>query len=168
KWSWGKDKPFVHDNTVALKRSELDKFTKWSSASKRFLKSQDGDVDFLPLLEKYSQRAREFFQWFWEQIQEAVRIEVEEYYLKRSEFGYWLAEEQAKPDFEEGHGGNPIPGTLRRNRAKAHAERCEFGTTGWGGITVDSSGVAVVGESDWDPLPAVGKYRKKDDQPSSE
>ncbi|MCK8615778.1 hypothetical protein [Gordonia sp. C13] len=166
-WSWGQNQPFVHANNVALKRSELDKYTKWTSASKRFLKSQHGDVDFLPLLEEYSKRAREFFQWFWEQIQEAVRLEVEEYYRKRSEFDHWLSEEQAKPDFQQQYGGNPMPGTLRRNRARAHAERCAFGTTGWGGITVDSKGVAVVGESDWCPLPAVGKYRK-DDQPASE
>lgn len=151
--------PMQWINTVELKRSELDKFSSWGGPAKRFLRTQENDVEFLPLLEKYSMRASEFFGWFWEQVNSKVRTETDEYYRKRSEFGHWLAEVYAKPDFEERHGGNPIPGTLRRNRAKAHAERCEFGTTGWGGMTVDSSGVAVVGESDWDPLPAVGKYR---------
>lgn len=165
-WSWGQNQPFVHANNVALKRSELDKFTKWTSASKRFLKSQDGDVDFLPLLEKYSNRAREFYGWFWEQIQEAVRIDVDEYHRKHTEFNHWRAEDGARPDWDDT--GEQVPGSLRRNRLRAHAERCAFGTTGWGGIAVDSAGVAVVGESDWDPLPAVGKYRKKDDQPSAE
>ncbi|WP_147378909.1 hypothetical protein [Mycobacteroides abscessus] len=154
--SWEAGHYYEHANTVELKRSELDKFSSWGGPAKRFLRTQEKDVEFLPLLQKYSTRASEFFGWFWEQVYAKVRVEVEEYYRKRSEFGYWLAEENAKPDFEEHFGGNPIPGTLRRNRAPARSERCAFGTTGWGGISVNTSGVAVVGESDWDRLPAVG------------
>lgn len=167
-WKHTPPAPVQWINNVELKRSELDKFSGWKRPAKRFLKTQEKNVDFLPLLEKYSTRASTFYGWFWEQVKCAVQQDVDEYLAKNAEFRLWLTEEFAKPDFEERHGGNPIPGTFRRNRAKAHAERCEFGTTGWGGITVDSSGVAVVGESDWDPLPAVGKYRKNDDQPSTE
>ncbi|MBF6335875.1 hypothetical protein IU450_08250 [Nocardia abscessus] len=153
-------------NTVELKRSELDKFSSWGGPAKRFLRTQEQDVEFLPLLEKYSKRARQFYEWFWNQVTLAVRSEVDEYVCKSSEFARWLAEEMAKPDWEPRQGGMPIPGSLRRNRARAHLDRCGYGTTGWGGIAVDSHGAAVVGESDWPPLPQVGKYRLTDNQNS--
>lgn len=154
KWSWGANRPFQQANTAALKRTELDKFSGWSSASKRFLKSEEGDIDFLPLLRKYSQRSRLFFQWFWDQVEDKVRTEMEEYRRKSTEFGLWLAEENALPDFDnDGGGGNPIPGTIRRNRARARLERAAFGTTNWGTTAVDREGVAIVAPSDWQPLP---------------
>ncbi|MCX0270143.1 hypothetical protein NLM24_05370 [Nocardia zapadnayensis] len=147
-------------NTIELKRSELEKFSRWSAPAKRFLKTQTSDVEFLPLLEKYSKRARAFYGWFWEQAKEAVCTEVDEYHSKSNELGHWLAEVMAKPDFEPHDGGRPIPGSLRRNRALAHTSRCAFGTTGWAPISVDSDGCAVTGKSDWDPLPQVGKYAR--------
>ena len=161
-WSFNAKMPMQQINAVQLKRSELEKFSKWNVPAKRFLETQEEDVDFLPLLEKYSIRAREFYGWFWDRIQEGGRTEIEEYFRKRSEFYYWLKEELVRPDFEDYPGQNPIPGSLRRNRAKAHSERSAYGTTGWGGVSVDTKGVAVVGESNWPPLPAVGKYRKQD------
>ncbi|MGK8525153.1 hypothetical protein ACRS6B_28090 [Nocardia asteroides] len=150
--------PMMWINTVKLKRAELDKFSRWGGPAKRFLKSQEDDVEFLPLLEQYSKRARQFYGWFWDQVKNAVRAEVDEYHHKSNEFGFWLAEEMAKPDWDPKPGGMPIPGSLRRNRARAHAARCAYGTSGWRTIAVDTHGAAVVGESNWSPLPKVGKY----------
>ncbi|WP_328857769.1 hypothetical protein OG579_01055 [Williamsia herbipolensis] len=162
-WRHRPPRPVEWINTVQLKRSELDKFSKWSGPAKRFLRTQEKDVEFLPLIEKYSQRARKFYEWFWFEVRQAVTVEVEEFLSKSNEFGLWLGEEMAKPDFDPAPGGMPIPGSFRRNRARAHLERCAYGTTGWGGITVDVDGVAVVGDSDWAPLPPVGKYRRPED-----
>ncbi|WP_228002486.1 hypothetical protein [Nocardia australiensis] len=116
--------PAMWINTVELERDELDKYSRWGGPAKRFLKTQAKDVEFLPLLEKYSTRARQFYGWFWDQVKEAVRCQVDEYHCKSNEFEFWLAEEMAKPDWEPTPGGMPIPGSLRRNRARAHADRC--------------------------------------------
>ncbi|MFD0359906.1 hypothetical protein ACFQZZ_00365 [Nocardia sp. GCM10030253] len=157
-WSHRPPSPMQWINKVELKRAELDKFSGWGGPAKRFLRTQAKDVEFLPLLEKYSQRASQFYGWFWDQVKEAVRSEVDEYHSKSNEFGHWLAEVMAKPDWGPGPGAMPIPGSLRRNRACAHADRCAYGISGWRAIEVDSHGVAEVGESEWPPLPRVGKY----------
>ncbi|WP_018178506.1 hypothetical protein [Jongsikchunia kroppenstedtii] len=159
RWRHVPPAPVEWINSVELKRDELEKFSKWTKPALRFIETQEKNVAFLPLLEKYSTRAREFSGWFWDQVKEAVFQEVNEFHSKSNEFRGWLSEELVEPDWDDTT-GNPVPGSLRRNRAVAHAKRCEFGTTGWGGIAVDSAGVATVGESDWEPLPPVRKYRK--------
>jgi len=151
--------PMRQINTVDLLRAELDKYSKWSGAAKRFLATQADDVEFLPLIEKYQSRARTFYGWFWDQVKDAVRAEVDEYHGKSTEFGLWLAEEMAKPDW--GDDNMPVPGSIRRNRARAHAARFANGTGGWRTNTVEPGGGIVLGESNWTPLPAVGKYRRR-------
>lgn len=161
-WKHHPPEPVMQRNSVMLKRSELAKFNRWNGPAKRFLKTQDGDVDFLPLVEKHSQRAREFFGWFWQQVKDAVRLDVDEYLDKQTELALWLREETVTPDFGDGWGDGPIPGSLRRKRAEAHAHRSAHGTAGWRQVEVGSDGTVVVGETDWPPLPAVGKYRIKE------
>ncbi|GAA1072930.1 hypothetical protein [Tsukamurella spumae] len=156
KMQWSGGGPTVWTNRVELKRSELDKYTRWGGPAKRFLRTQDDDVEFLPLLEKYGQRAAVFHDWFWRQVEDAVRIELGEYISKRNEFASWEYEENPRPDWDEN--GNPVPGSYRRKRCEAHRLRAELGTTGWGGFTVDPDGVAVAGETDWPPLPSVNRY----------
>jgi hypothetical protein len=153
--------PPMWSNSVQLKRAELDKYENWTAPAKRFLKTQEKDVEFLPLLEKYTKRAGEFYLWFWQQIKQTVQMQVDEFHSKSTEVGLWMAEDSAMPDWEQGPDGSiPIPGSLQRKRRIAHAARCAYGTTGWGGFTVDPNGVAVVGQSDWPPLPKVGKYNR--------
>lgn len=157
-WSEGPSGGVTQFNTVTLKRSELDKYKKWTGASKRYLGTQNSDVEFLALIEKHSQRARRFYQWFWDKVVDAVRCDVDEYLGKGKELSLWLAEEMVVPDFEEHYGGMPVPGSLRRKRAEARLKRAEYGTGGWRNITVDVAGNVVVGESDWGPLPTVLHY----------
>ncbi|WP_149361863.1 hypothetical protein [Lolliginicoccus suaedae] len=149
-------------NTVKLKRAELDKFSGWSGPAKRFLRTCDKDVEFLALIDKYSMRAQEFYGWFWDQVKEAVKVEVDEYHAKSNELQLWLAEELILPEWKPTSSpSEPVAGSLFRNRARAHLERSAFGTSGWRKISVDSEGSAVIGESDWEALPAVGKYLRK-------
>ncbi|MFF0817773.1 hypothetical protein ACFYVR_21805 [Rhodococcus sp. NPDC003318] len=149
-------------NTVQLKRAELEKFSGWGGPAKRFLRTHSKDVEFLPLLEKYSTRARAFYGWFWDQVKTAVRDDVDEYLGKWAEYRLWLNEVMVEPDWGIVDGvSEPIPGSMRRNRAGAHLERCAFGTAGWRMITVDPECSAIIGESNWDALPAVGKYLRR-------
>lgn len=46
--SWEAGHYYEHANTVELKRSELDKFSSWGGPAKRFLRTQEKDVEFLP------------------------------------------------------------------------------------------------------------------------
>ncbi|OZD66686.1 hypothetical protein CH272_08250 [Rhodococcus sp. 05-340-1] len=151
-------KPPVWSNNVELQRAELDKFAKWGGPAKRFLATQVDGVEFLPLIEKYQSRARTFYGWFWDQVKDSVRADVDEYHAKSNEFALWLAEEMATPDW--GDDGMPVPGSIRRNRARAHSARFANGTAGWRTNSVEPSGTVVLGESDWTPLPPVGKYRR--------
>jgi hypothetical protein len=80
---------------------------------------------------------------------------------KSNEYGLWLAELHAMPDWTEWDGPDnppmPVPGTMFVNRCRRTRARAEHGTAGWRTITVESVGVAVVGESNWMPLP---KFRR--------
>ncbi|MFT4396363.1 hypothetical protein ACLTEW_15670 [Gordonia lacunae] len=49
-WKHRPPAPVAWINTVELKRSELDKFSNWGGPAKRFLATQDKDVEFLPLI----------------------------------------------------------------------------------------------------------------------
>jgi hypothetical protein len=159
--TWAHDAPFAQINSIPLRRSELLKYTRWNAASKRLIESINGDIDFVPILERYAILARMFYGWFWRKVRAEVGIMVDEYVHKSNEYGLWLAELHAMPDWTDGEGPDnppmPIPGTMFVNRCRRTLARAQHGTAGWRTITVNSAGVAVVGESNWTPLP---KFRR--------
>jgi hypothetical protein len=105
-----------------------------------------------------------FFGWFWRQVQAKVGVTVDEYIHKSNEYGLWLAELHAQPDWTEWitEGDQqippmPIPGTMFVNRCRATFARAKHGTAGWRAIAVDSAGLTEVSPNDWKPLP---KFRR--------
>jgi hypothetical protein len=158
--SWSADDPVVHTNSVLLKRVELVKYRKWSSGSKRFMLNTNGDIDFVPIIERYVILARLFFGWFWRQVMAEVASEVDEYVRKSNEYGLWLAELNVEPEWEEGSNDGPpmpVPGSMFVNRCRATRARADFGTDGWRTIAVDGAAIADLTPTDWEPLP---KFRR--------
>jgi hypothetical protein len=142
--------PMQFKNTVAVHRPELLKWDGWTAPARQHITTHDGDnIELFPLVALYSKRVREFFGWFWEQVEDQVRIEVTEYRSKSTEYGYWLKVESTVSQF--GPDGKSV---LKPRLAEARRERAAFGTSGWRLIAPDAeTGEWVVGETDWPPLP---------------
>jgi len=144
--------PMAMQNTVSVVRAELLKWDGWKSKGGEYIKSQPSDsIDILTPIAGYSLRAREFYGWFWEQVENEVRVEVDEYRNKSLEYGYWAGIGEAiAPHGPDGRSA------FRRARAEARRERAAFGTSGWRDIVRDANGEWVVGERNpgWPPLPA--------------
>ncbi|MBS4730121.1 hypothetical protein MSM1_17875 [Mycobacterium sp. SM1] len=143
-------RPLEQGNQVLVDRAELLKWSGWKGASRRYIESHDGDIEFLPVVAAYSTKVREFFGWFWEQVigVRKVRIDLAEYIGKSKEYWLWR--------HVEGTWGRygPDGRSVQRPRlAAARLERADYGTSGWRLITVGGDGGATVGESDWPPLP---------------
>ncbi len=142
--------PMAFSNTIALDRAQLLKWDGWTAPARRYIDSQTGDsVDIVSVVELYSKRVREWYGWFWEQVENEVRVEVDEYRRKSTEYGHWLNVETTVSRF-----GFDGPAALRRPLAEARLQRAQFGTSGWRVISLNESGEWVVGETDWPPLPA--------------
>jgi hypothetical protein len=63
--------PMQFNNTVAVHRPELLKWNRWTTEAKRYIDTHDGDnIELLPLVALYSTRVREFFGWFWKQVED--------------------------------------------------------------------------------------------------
>ncbi len=148
KISWQGGGPVVQENSVRLKRSELLKWSSWKASSRRYIESHDGDIEFLPAIADYSTRVRSFYQWFWDQVIDEVRIPLDEYQSKTNEYMQWRRVEATLGQF--GPDGRAI---YRPRLAAARLERAEHGTTGWRVFSPDADGNWIAGASDWDPLP---------------
>jgi hypothetical protein len=139
--SWDQQTSLKQSNAVPLRRSELLKYTRWNAASKRFIDSADGDINFMPILDRYLVLARMFYGWFERKVRAEAGVLVAEYVHKSNEFALWLAELHAAPDWTDSDDPDnppvPIPGTLFANRCRETLKRAEYGTSGWRTITVD-------------------------------
>ena len=144
--------PVLMENVVALRRDELLKYTRWNGPARRFISAHDGDIEFLSVVATYSTRVREFYGWFWQQVEDEVRSSLDEFLGKSNEYGHWLKVEHTMPEF--GPDGRPVRGSFRRKRAEARQERAAFGTRGWRLIQPNEDGEWVVGETSWPPLPS--------------
>ena len=138
-------------NTITVDRAELLKWDGWRSKGRRYIASHTSDnVDVMTPIATYSTRVREFFGWFWQQIEDSDRINILEYRYKTMEFGLYLQLDAMVAQF--GPDGRSV---LRPRLAAARLERAKFGTSGWRIIVLDENGEWVVGERDagWPPLP---------------
>ncbi len=147
---WENGGPVRWDNSVRLSRVELLKWSGWSAAARRHIESHDRDIEFFPAVADYSTKVREFFGWFWKQVENAkgVRIALSEYLGKSHEYRLWRHVEGTW-----GHFGPDGRSVQRPRVAAARLERAAYGTSGWRIISQDKSGEWVVGGSDWSPLP---------------
>ena len=139
------------NNTVTLDRAELLKSDVWRSAGRQYITSHASDnIEILPAIATYSKRVREFYGWFWKQIEDSARIEIFEYRDKSLELGHWLEVESTVSQF-----GPDGASVLRPRLAESRLRRAEFGTSGWRLLAPDENGEWVVGERDpdWPPLP---------------
>ncbi|MEE6177552.1 hypothetical protein [Mycobacterium sp. 050134] len=138
-------------NTISLDRAELLKWDGWRSKGRVYIKLQPNDsVDVMTPIATYSTRVREFFGWFWQQIEDSARVDIHEYRDKAMEFGLYLQVDSTLTQF--GPDGRSV---LRPRLAAARLERAAFGTRGWRLIALDENGEWLVGERDpdWPPLP---------------
>ncbi len=148
KISWQGIGPVVQENSVRLKRSELLKWSSWKASSRRYIESHDGDIEFLPAIADYSTRVRGFYQWFWDQVIDQVRIPLDEYQSKTNEYMQWRRVEATLGQF--GPDGRAV---YRPRLAAARLERAKHGTKGWRVFSPGADGNWIAGASDWDPLP---------------
>jgi hypothetical protein len=143
--------PMAMNNIVAMDRADLLKWDGWRSKGREYITSYASDnIDILTAIATYSTRVREFYGWFWEQIENSARIDIMEYRYKSLEFGHYLEVDSTVSQF--GPDGRSV---LRPRLAEARLRRAQFGTSGWRLITLDEAGEWVVGERDsgWPPLP---------------
>jgi hypothetical protein len=142
--------PPLRLNSVLLGRGGLLKWSGWKGASRRHIEVHEGDIEFLPAIADYSTRVGEFFGWFWEQLtaEENVRVDLDEYHGKTSEYRLWRRVESTFSHF-----GPDGPRVYRPRLAAARRDRAVFGTSGWRVFAPDENGEWVVGDTDWPPLP---------------
>jgi hypothetical protein len=141
--------PMVGKNAVGIGRDELLKWDGWNKRARDFINGHDGDtIELMPLVAFFSERVREFIQWFFEQIDGAVGRETREFVDKHNDLKRYYDVHEASAQYRAVRSAEN-----HRKRVEARLERAENKTGGWRTIAVDGNGESVVGESDWPPLP---------------
>jgi hypothetical protein len=128
---WEGSGPMAQENSVLLGRGGLLKWSGWKGASRRHIEVHEGDIEFLPAIADYSTRVGEFFGWFWEQLtaEENVRVDLDEYHGKTSEYRLWRRVESTFSHF-----GPDGPRVYRPRLAAARRDRAVFGTKRLAGL----------------------------------
>ena len=151
--------PLRHLNSVHYKKSELLAWGKWTGPSKAYLSSLSEEFDLAEPIEHYSNAAREFFGWFWNEFIEEHSSVREQYLTRAAEFWAWYEEKNVVPDWVRQPGGEPPSDwkgkwSMFHLRAQKRAARFKLGTAGFQPFTVDSNGEVAAPESDgWGPFP---------------
>ncbi|MGA4690139.1 hypothetical protein ACPCXD_07700 [Rhodococcus sp. AB351] len=134
---WEKGGPIFHRNDLYLNKETLLKSDSWTERSKTYLDSQPDRIDFLSIVEDYSQSVRKFYQWFWDTVNEHLSPGIEDVKSAGREVDLWDDEELAFRDWKIAH-FPPPPGLshdplseLRRKLAGARRDRWEYGSKGW-------------------------------------
>jgi hypothetical protein len=141
-------------------RLEIEPLLNWSSLNaevREYLEKRGNSIDLIPIIGRYSKSVREFYRWFWTKIDEKVTPDRVEYDAHVAEFMAYGEEVFLMPDWIREPGGEPPPGWngarwRRRSLADIHHRRWKLGHRSFRGITVDSQGVAEVGEHPWTPI----------------
>jgi hypothetical protein len=140
-------------------RLDVDPLLKWDSLPskvRKYLEAAGDSIDLLPIIGRYSKSVREFYEWFWRKVEEKMKPERYEYDAHVAELMAWGEEVFLVPDwFREGHEPpSDWNGARwrRRTLAEIRRKRWELGHKCFRGITVDSQGVAEVGDHPWTPI----------------
>ena len=141
-------------------RLHVDPLLKWDSLNaevRNYLEAQGDSIDLLPIISRYTAAIREFYKWFWLKIDEKMKPERVEYDAHVAELIVYGEEVFLTPDWVRHPGGEQPPGWngarwRRRSLAEIRQRRWVLGHRSFRGITVDSQGVAEVGQHPWTPI----------------
>lgn len=140
-------------------RLHVEPLLKWERSTagvRKYLEAQGDSIDVLPIIGRYSASVREFYKWFWLKVEEKIKPERVDYDAHVAELMVYGEEVFLTPDWIR-NGDEPPPnwnGARWRRRALAEIRqrRWAFGHKSFRGITVDSQGVAEVGDHPWTPI----------------
>jgi hypothetical protein len=138
-------------------RLHVDPLLKWDSLNaqvRTYLEQQGDSIDIAPIISRYTAAVREFYRWFWLKVEEKMKPERVEYDAHVAELMVYGEEVFLTPDWIRQPGGEPPPGWngarwRRRSLAEIRQRRSKLGHKSFRGISVDSQGVAEVGEHPW-------------------
>lgn len=140
-------------------RLDVDPLLKWEGLVpkvRKYLEAAGDSIDLLPIISRYSKSVREFYEWFWREVEEKMKPEREEYDAHVAELMAWGEEVFVAPDWIRE--GREPPSNWngvrwrRRTLAEIRPKRWALGHKSFRGITVDSQGVAEVGDHPWTPI----------------
>jgi hypothetical protein len=141
-------------------RLHVEPLLKWDSLNaevRNYLEQQGDSIDLLPIIGRYTAAVREFYKWFWLKIDEKMKPERVEYDAHVAELMVYGEEVFLTPDWIRQPGGEqPAEWNgarwRRRSLAEIRQRRWALGHRSFRGITVDSRGVAEVGQYPWTPI----------------
>jgi hypothetical protein len=141
-------------------RLEVEPLLNWKNLNaevRKYLDKHGNSIDLIPIIGRYSKSVREFYEWFWTKIDEKVQPERVEYDAHVAELMAYGEEVFLMPDWIREPGGEPPAAWngarwRRRSLAEIRQRRWTLGHRSFRGITVDSQGVAQVGEHPWTPI----------------
>lgn len=140
-------------------RLDVKPLLEWASLPPKvrtYLEAQGDWIDILPIIGRYSTSVREFYKWFWLKVDEKMKPERVNYDAHAAELMAFGEEVFLAPDwFREGREppSNWNGARWRRRRlAEIRQKRWALEHKSLRGITVDSQGVAEVGEHPWTPI----------------
>lgn len=140
-------------------RLHVEPLLKWDGLTaevRKYFEKQGDSIDLLPIIGRYSASVRKFYKWFWLKVEEKVKPERVEYDAHVAKLMIYGEEVFLAPDWIRNGGEPPSDWNGVRWRRRALAEirkrRCALGHKSFRGITVDSRGVAEVGDHPWTPI----------------
>jgi hypothetical protein len=123
---------------------------------RKYLENSGDSIDVLPIIGRYSKSVREFYGWFWLKVEEKMKPERVEYDAHVAELMVFGEEVFLAPDWIRNGGEPPLDWNgvrwRRRSLAEIRQRRWALGHRSFRGITIDSQGVAEVGEHPWTPI----------------
>ncbi len=136
-------------NHLNLDRDALLRWDGWGAPAEEFLRKQNEQIDFPPIVDSFIGSTQRFFHWFWNRINELSTDLIDERNARVTEVRLWWEEYQPSSDWEL-RNDEPTPlGRSRRERALQRRKRYEHGFRGYRLIDVDPNGIANVGDTDW-------------------
>jgi hypothetical protein len=141
-------------------RLDVEPLLKWDALVpkvRKYLDNAGDSIDLVPIIGRYSASVREFYKWFWLQIDEKVKPEREDYDAHAAELMVFGEEVFLAPDWIRKAGGEPPADWngvrwRRHSLAEIRQRRWALGHKSFRGIAVDSEGVAEVGDHPWTPI----------------
>ncbi len=138
-------------------RLHVEPLLKWDSLNaqvRKYLEQQGDSIDLVSIIGRYTASVREFYGWFWLNIEEKMKPERVEYDAHVAELMVYGEEVFLAPDWIRQPGGEPPHGWngarwRRRSLAEIRQRRWVLGHKSFRGIVVDNQGVAEVGEHPW-------------------